>query len=273
MNKSIQAQAAAAIRKELKEAFPQYKFRVTSDSGSMTTSVSIQAEDVHPEDWKEIKTICDKYQYGKFDGMTDSYEYTNANDDLPQVKWVQPQNNMSDDMKQAVYKFLRQNHHSFNELLEEYALEQTTYIEDMQDRVCSIVRREYHDETSGFWNQSAETESSESPSNPYLINTPSFHENVSELPELPEGLSSDKELQAIQDTIADTHRRIRDWLDNKVGIHCQHADECMREALVRDNLDDRNGFLTAYIQHCVMAAIRAGMEPSQVKYLVSQFQD
>ena len=91
--KSIQALAAAAIRKELKTAFPKTVFRVTSRSFAGGDSVDISWVDGPVLD--NVRKITDKYQYGRFDGMIDMYECTNSRTDIPQVKYVMPQREMS----------------------------------------------------------------------------------------------------------------------------------------------------------------------------------
>ena len=35
-----------------------------------------------------VEAITSKYKLGHFDGMTDSYEYSNRRDDVPQVAYV-----------------------------------------------------------------------------------------------------------------------------------------------------------------------------------------
>lgn len=92
---STAALAAKAIRKELKEKFPGVKFSVRSSNFSMGNSVDISydvithgVEGDNKAPVKDVWDIASKYQYGHFDGMTDSYEYSNFHDDLPQVKYV-----------------------------------------------------------------------------------------------------------------------------------------------------------------------------------------
>lgn len=86
---SPQAKTAKAIRKELKASFPQLKVSVTSEAFSMgdAVRVSILTEETI-ETVEKIRELVSKYQYGSFNGMTDSYDYTNCRDDIPQVKWV-----------------------------------------------------------------------------------------------------------------------------------------------------------------------------------------
>lgn len=80
------AQAAKAIRQELKGAFPTVKFSVRSQGYSMGDHVEVRYDaELAPE---KIHAIVDKYQYGHFDGMTDYYESSNQRDDIPQSKYV-----------------------------------------------------------------------------------------------------------------------------------------------------------------------------------------
>ena len=90
------ALAAKAIRKELKEKFPGVKFSVRSSNFSMGNSVDVsydtRAHGCPEGDGKapvdKVWAVVGKYQYGHFDGMTDSYEYSNRQDDIPQAKYV-----------------------------------------------------------------------------------------------------------------------------------------------------------------------------------------
>jgi hypothetical protein len=97
---SIYAQTAKAIRTELKEKFPETKFSVTSETFSMGNAVRIGWTDGPTE--KAVKEIVDKYQYGHFDGMIDCYEYSNTRDDIPQVKYVTTQRDMSDEVRDKI---------------------------------------------------------------------------------------------------------------------------------------------------------------------------
>lgn len=100
--KSVQAQASTMIRKYLKANFAQYKFQVKSSSASMMTALNVYCENINPTHLKQIEEYVALFQYGKFDGMTDSYDYTNCNDDLPQVKYASVSCKYSKDLKDAV---------------------------------------------------------------------------------------------------------------------------------------------------------------------------
>lgn len=85
------AKAAKLIRQELKEKYPNKKFKVTSQTYSGGSSVNVtnfngfgSREEVEEMD----RNVTRKYEAGSFNGMEDIYEYTNRNDDLPQVKFV-----------------------------------------------------------------------------------------------------------------------------------------------------------------------------------------
>jgi hypothetical protein len=99
--KSTQAQVAQIIRKWLKANYKGIKFTVRSDSGSMTTSVSVSMNNVDPKTHDEISSYINQFQYGSFDGMTDSYNYDNRREDIPQVRWVSSNNNFDDEYLEA----------------------------------------------------------------------------------------------------------------------------------------------------------------------------
>ncbi len=80
------AKAAAAIRKELKAAFPGIKFSVRSSTYSMGDSVDVDYEDGPTS--SSVTDITCKYKYGHFNGSEDIYEYSNQNDAIPQAKFV-----------------------------------------------------------------------------------------------------------------------------------------------------------------------------------------
>ena len=91
--KSIHAQAAKAIKKELKERWPNVNWRIRSSIFSGGTSVYIRWIDGPTQD--EVRQIVGKYQYGYFDGMEDLYKITNRRNDIPQVKYVQLERELS----------------------------------------------------------------------------------------------------------------------------------------------------------------------------------
>lgn len=72
---SEHAKAANSIKKELKQKFPGINFKVKSSSFSGGNSVDV-AWDFGPTS-EEVNKLLYKYEYGTFDGMTDSYDYKN----------------------------------------------------------------------------------------------------------------------------------------------------------------------------------------------------
>jgi hypothetical protein len=100
--KTEAAQAASEIKKELKAAFPGFKFSVRSSNFSMGDAVDIDWVDGPTTDM--VDDIVGKYQYGHFDGSIDCYEYSNTRDDIPQAKFVQTQRSMSEEISQQIRK-------------------------------------------------------------------------------------------------------------------------------------------------------------------------
>lgn len=103
--KTQAAQAAAAIKAELKIA--GFKAKVKSSNFSGGNSVNVYVPDMNPAQIQAINEICDKYQYGQFNGMEDYYEYTNRRDDLPQAKYVSVNNEISDELYQKAWDWCK----------------------------------------------------------------------------------------------------------------------------------------------------------------------
>ena len=93
------AKAAKLIRQYLKKQ--GIKARVKSRNFSMGSAVDVYINDQPPEVRKQIEKDIDKYEYGTFDGMTDSSGVKNRDFDGPQAKYVHVSNEHSDEMKQA----------------------------------------------------------------------------------------------------------------------------------------------------------------------------
>ncbi len=106
MTISTHAAAAKAIRTELKKN--NIAARVTCQSYSGGDSVRVATVDLPPHTVDAIKTFAEQYQQGHFNGMEDIYEYSNNNDDLPQVKFVFINNEYSQETKQAAWDELRE---------------------------------------------------------------------------------------------------------------------------------------------------------------------
>lgn len=121
MTKQISNHASAAkmIRAELKKH--NIKGRVRASTASMTSSVDVYLDECQPP-WvmKAVEIFANRFQYGHFDGMTDCYEYSNTNDDLPQVRFVFVHNQCSNDDRQKAYDFLKANFASYSDAPENY---------------------------------------------------------------------------------------------------------------------------------------------------------
>lgn len=107
MTNTTAAIVARQIKKELKEI--GVKSQVTSKNFSMGNSVDIYVDDLSPEKFAEVQKICMKYQLGHFDGMTDSYDYSNVNNNLVgQVKYVNITNFMSIEISDAIIAWIQE---------------------------------------------------------------------------------------------------------------------------------------------------------------------
>ena len=144
---SQHAAAAKAIRAELKKAFPKTKFSVRSESYSMGDAVRVSYNDGPTLD--SVDEIIRKYQYGKFDGMSDCYEYTNDRTDIPQSKFVTAQRTLTDDIYQTVLAEFSKYFESLKN-----APDLDTYVQIGFDKLtprCFIRRELSHiDLTNGF---------------------------------------------------------------------------------------------------------------------------
>lgn len=111
---STHAEAAKMVRKELKQTFPEIKFRVTSKSYSGGDSLRVSW--INGPTSKEINAIISKYQYGHFDGMYDIYENSNNRNDIPQVKYVFADREIAEEIKEEVFKNLQRTHAHFDQV-------------------------------------------------------------------------------------------------------------------------------------------------------------
>lgn len=85
------------VKAELKKQWPNVKFSVTSDYNSVRVNWT------NGPSHKKVDEITNKYEMGHFDGMTDSYEYTNRRHDIPQVSYVFLNRDISEDVYQAKF--------------------------------------------------------------------------------------------------------------------------------------------------------------------------
>ncbi len=136
------AQVAAAIRKELKDH--GIKCRATSSNFSMGDSVSVRVYDQPPAVMAIIRGIACKYQAGRFDGMTDSYEYFKR--DGITAKYVDVTNEISEGLRSAAVKYVIRKYAP----LEEY---------ERRDIVHGVIYSRYESDKSSaaFWSEYLQT--------------------------------------------------------------------------------------------------------------------
>lgn len=110
-NLTSAAICAKEIRQFLKENFPKAKFNVRSENFAGGDSVHIDFTD-SPYLYEEVREAVKKFQYGHFNGMTDSYEYDNAIEGITQVKFILVKRDFSDEVKQRITKELNERFHT-----------------------------------------------------------------------------------------------------------------------------------------------------------------
>lgn len=144
------ALASARIRKEIKAL--KVKAKVRSENYSGGSSINVRVADQSPEVVAAIEAICAKYKRGHFDGMTDSYEYSNCNDDIPQVSYVFVNVDFSDDLYQSAYNFLKNRIHTDQELPEKFDDAHHLYVFGNDDIMANCWRILRGSSTlEGFW--------------------------------------------------------------------------------------------------------------------------
>ena len=119
---STHADAAKMIRQELKKAFPVIKFSVSSKTYAGGNSITTKWIDGPTS--KEIHKIIDKYQYGYFDGMIDCYEMSNCRDDIPQVKFVFADREVSEKTFEEAFLVLQKEYNVFDKV---FSIDETNH--------------------------------------------------------------------------------------------------------------------------------------------------
>jgi hypothetical protein len=69
---------AVVLRQVLKKAFPGVKFSIVTNRGSMVSSVRVTWTDGPTR--KQVDALAGPFEMGRFDGMTDSYDYDKRED-------------------------------------------------------------------------------------------------------------------------------------------------------------------------------------------------
>ena len=109
---STAAMAAKLIRNDLKKEFPGINFSVKSSR----YSVNIDWENGPTS--KDVKDITDKYIYGHFCPMTDLYNYTNINRDIPQVQYIFTNREITENIISSMFEERKDSYHIWSESLD-----------------------------------------------------------------------------------------------------------------------------------------------------------
>ena len=137
------ARAGKMIRAELKKNGVAGKVR--SRSGAIYVTLT---DNPLPATVAAVKDFAEGFQMGHFDGMTDCYEYSNRNADLPQVRFVFVNADYSDDFKQELWAMVRARHQSGDTAPELYS--DGGYHHDLAREFTNILRGAGEDWV-GFW--------------------------------------------------------------------------------------------------------------------------
>ena len=145
-----QAEVAKLIRAELKRrGIPG---SVHSKSFSMGNDVRVSLEDQPPDVIASLKEFCAPFERGHFDGMTDSYHYSNRRDDIPQTKYLFIDNHMSAAMAQAIWHWLKHvQRYREAELLPDLYSEAQYQRFGLHDCVDRMVWQTFNGSREGFW--------------------------------------------------------------------------------------------------------------------------
>jgi len=88
MAKSIQAQAAAQIKAKLKEMGIKNQVKSFQAAGCNGVYVYVNEDNLDTPTIQKINAAAKVHQYGHFNGMEDLYEFSNIDDNIPQVMFV-----------------------------------------------------------------------------------------------------------------------------------------------------------------------------------------
>jgi len=105
---SNHAAAAKQIRQHLKANGIKATVHAKSYSGGSSIRVKIFEE--LPATFDAVKSFAFQFQYGHFDGMDDSYKYSNSRDDIPQVSFVFVDNEFSKETLADAWAYCQKNH-------------------------------------------------------------------------------------------------------------------------------------------------------------------
>ena len=146
---SEHAQIGRIIRANLKLRGIKARVRSSSDC------VEVDMTDVSPITFREVQRFCKKYECGHFDGMTDSYNYDNLSDDVPQVKYLTVSNKASDELEKELWKLARERFGGCDALPESLDQARNKVISEMSNggytTAGDLVRRIYTGIYYDYW--------------------------------------------------------------------------------------------------------------------------
>lgn len=116
--------------------------RVRGEKYSGGSSVTVYGKDMTPAEVSILHDVVEKYVYGEFNGMDDSYSYKKREDTEMSFKYGFVNNEQSDEMRQKIINFLKETY-------------QVTDDESAQRQLCrwysEAINRTFYGNVTGFW--------------------------------------------------------------------------------------------------------------------------
>lgn len=129
--------AAQEIRKLLKETF-KTKFQVRK-RGHNCVDVNWQNGPTRDE----VNTLICKFKMGRFDGMTDSYEYSNRREDIPQVQYLFLNREITKEIYETSFNLTKNFYNCFKfcEKLEDRIVNGTGYFHNVREYLSYLIQK------------------------------------------------------------------------------------------------------------------------------------
>jgi len=98
---------SAQVAKLIKKVALQNGMKVKASSSNFSNgcSVTIYVLKGSDKDLEKLRDYSDQFEYGKFDGMNDIYEYKNVREDIPQTKYL----SINDERANEILKYFDEN--------------------------------------------------------------------------------------------------------------------------------------------------------------------
>ncbi len=147
--RSTHAAAAAQIRAELKRHSIPAKVRART--ASMMDAVDVSVSDLPPWVAAKVRAFVGQFQYGRFDGTTDSYDVHNRRTDLPQVKYANVSCRYSTQVQQQAWDYLRSNFAGLDDAPADVQQAGSFYVANWSEWASTLLHRVLSGSLGSFW--------------------------------------------------------------------------------------------------------------------------